>query len=83
MLRYQVWPNAEEASHEDCAMKGKSGNKITASYNREKEDQNIILKFGFPVRYVNIDDSCMNHYFPVYDSQCFVYALYAGCALCV
>lgn len=58
----------------------------------EKKSQQVIterkkikrsLQFGFRVHYVNLDDSCMNHYFPEFDSQGFVYGRYTGYALCV
>lgn len=83
MLLYQVLPNAEEASHENCEMKWKVKKKNTVSYYRETENQIDHWKWVFSVHYVDLDDSCMTHCFPAFDSQCFVSGFYTGNALCV
>lgn len=71
LLLYQVWLNAEKASYEmKCEKK--------PTLQRERRSKRP-LWCGFPVYYVELDDSCMNHYFQVFDSQCLASGFYTVC----
>lgn len=52
--------------------------KKTHTLQRERRSKRP-LWCGFPVYYVELDDSCMNHYFQVFDSQCLASGFYTVC----